>query len=844
MEAMHPVPQLVAVIFVLLLIALSVNLLARRSGLPYTVLLVLVGIDISFLSDNVPSLANMESALSISPDLILFVFLPTLIFESSYNLDTALLRRNSVQILALAIPGLLLSTGLIGLIIWQALDIGLVAALLLGAILSATDPVAVIALFRQVGAPGRLSTLIEGESLFNDATALVVSKILLGILAVGAFSGPQLAGGVVDFFILFAGGLAFGVFLGYICGLFIGWLDSNPVFEISLTIAVAYLAFLIAEEVLHISGVMATLGAGLLLGSWGRLRISASVQVSLEHFWDVLSFVSNALLFLLLGMQVNLMELARSWDLILWVVLAMLVSRAIVIFVLLPLFDRLPGVKPVGLGYRFIMFWGGLRGAIALAIVLSLTDYPFKDLFVALVTGAVLFTLLVQGLTIKPVLSLLGLDKAPPADRLALFERDLEAHQLAIQRLPALQKGGMFSSRIAHRLNQKSRQAIGKAKRKIKRFRQRELSHDEALNLFFLRALAEEKSHYQEMFDAGHISERSMRRLLLVLDHQIDTLKYDSGFHEINGHRHYEFIEHWLFRLIGDRTPLQPLVERLRISHINHYYEVVWGHFQGSRHVLNALEQLAQLESTPKDIVDQVLERFHHWNNLASDKLHRLNQDFPELARLLQVRLGKRIVLLAEIDTTREQARLGTLAKGAAEQIEVSLERQLKALRGLPIPDLEDNPAKLLRRVPLFSRLSQPELEQIAAQCEALTLEKHDQLIQQGSRSDRLYIVSRGIIRLQSKTAAGEQHLSTLIAGDSFGESALMGELRAPDTSMVAQTPARLYALSRDSLNQLMAQNTAMASRLKRSDARQRQIHGVEVSYAGATEQRGDPGKP
>ncbi|WP_432696011.1 cation:proton antiporter [Marinobacterium sp. YM272] len=827
---MHPVPQLVAVLFALLLIALSVNLIARRSGLPFTVLLVLVGMGISLLSDNVPSLANMESTLSISPDLILFVFLPTLIFESSYNLDAGLLKRNSVQILTLAVPGLLLSTGLIGVIIWQALDIGLVASLLLGAILSATDPVAVIALFRQIGAPGRLSTLIEGESLFNDATALVLSKILLGILAAGAITGSQLAGGVVEFFILFAGGLAFGALLGYLCGLLIGWLDSDPVLEIILTTAVAYLAFLIAEELMHVSGIMATLGAGLTLGTWGRLRVSASVRVYMEHFWEVLAFASNALLFLLLGMEVNLLELARAWELILWVVLAMLVSRAIVVFVLLPLLDRVPGVRPVGLGYRVIMFWGGLRGAIALAIVLSLTDYPFKDLFVAMVTGAVLFTLLVQGLTIKPVLKLLKLDQPPIADRLALFERDLEAHQHAIDRLPALQQGGMFSSRIAHRLHLHSRQAINKAKRKIKRLRKRELRHDQELNLFFIRALAEERSYYLEMYDAGHISESSIRRLLMVLDHQLDTLKYNGGFQNVNGHHSYEYIEHWLFRLLGEETPLKPLVERLRITHINRYYEITWGHFQGSRHVLNSLEELARLESTPRDIVDQVLEQFRHWNSLASDKLHRLNQDFPELARLLQERLGKRIVLLAEVETTREQARLGTLPKGAAERIELELYRQLKALRGLPIPILEDDPAKLLPRVPLFARLPHSAIERIAAQCEAVTLEKHDHLIHQGKRSDRLYIVSRGIVRLQSRVNGDEHHLSTLIAGDSFGESALMGELRNPDISVVAQTPARLYALSRESLDRLMEQDHALAGHLKRSDARQRQIHHSESS--------------
>ncbi|HEV8078904.1 MAG TPA: cation:proton antiporter, partial [Marinobacter sp.] len=419
----QPIQELVSTIFILLLIALGVYLLSQRSNLPYTVMLVVVGIGINFASSTVPALEQMGNTLQISPDLILFVFLPTLIFESSYNLDASQLRRNSVQILTLAIPGLLLSTALIGLIIWKALDIDLIAALLLGALLSSTDPIAVISLFRKIGAPSRLTSLIEGESLFNDAAALVASKILLTIMAAGVLSQDQLTNGALNFITLFFGGLLFGVVLGYLTGKLIGWIDSDPILEIGITTALAYLSFLIAEEVLHISGIMATLGAGLTLGTWGKLRITSSVRVYFEHFWTVLAFAANSFLFLLLGMQVDLISLVSAWDLVLWVILAMLVSRALVIFGLLPIVNMLPKVEPIGIKYRFIMFWGGLRGAISLAIVLSLPDYPFKDIFIALVTGAVLFTLLVQGLTMPLALRKLTLDKPPLADRLALLER-------------------------------------------------------------------------------------------------------------------------------------------------------------------------------------------------------------------------------------------------------------------------------------------------------------------------------------------------------------------------------------------------------------------------------------
>nr|WP_246590257.1 cation:proton antiporter [Marinobacterium ramblicola] len=814
-----------------MLVALGVYLVSRRTHLPFTVMLVIVGIAISYLGSNVPALGQVEETLRISPDLILFVFLPTLIFESSYNLDARQLRHNSLQILTLAIPGLLLSTGLIGLIVWQALDIDLLAALLMGALLSATDPVAVIALFRQIGAPARLTALIEGESLFNDATALVVSKILLTTLAIGALSADQLTAGLLNFITLFAGGLAFGVLLGYLTGKVIGWIDSDPIIEIGLTTALAYLSFLVAEEVLGVSGVMATLGAGLTLGTWGRLRIAASVRVYLDHFWDVLAFAANAFLFLLLGMQVDLPSLIETWDLVLWVILAMLVSRALVIFGLLPLIGRLPKVDPIGIGYRFIMFWGGLRGAIALAIVLSLPEYPFKDLFVALVTGAVLFTLLAQGLSMKPALRLMKLDQPPLADRLALLEREIIAHQRAIRRLPALHQGGLFSSRVTQRLSHRSHDAIESAKQAIRQLRKTQLSHGQEFNLFFLRALTEEKSYYREMFERGHLSESVTRRLLMILEHQTDTLRYNGQFHNGVGRLQYEFIEHWLFSRFSHPPLLHKLLERIRIARISRYYETVWGHFQGSRHVLHSIDELARIESTPPDIVAQVREHYTHWNHLATDKLHRLNHDFPEFALLMQERLGRRIVLLSEVETTREQARHGAIPKGVAEEIEADFLHQLKRLRGQSVQKIYDDPELLLKRVPLFAKLPRRLLRMIAEACEPITLDKHDYLIHQGSHNDTLYIVSRGTVRLQQYVNGKEHQLSTLIAGDSFGESALLGEGQA-DLSVVAQTPSRLYALSRERLQAFMREDSELKNLLTDSDAQQRHLHQYKQDMA------------
>ena len=419
MEGSSHIPQIVGGVTALLLVATAIFVLTRRSRFPFTVALVSIGVLLASLGGMLPGVAPSLAEFKVSPALILYVFLPVLVFESAFNLDPRLLRQNLGSVMTLAVPGLLLSTLLIGVVIRLLTPFSFAEALLLGAILSATDPVAVVSLFRRLGAPRRLTILVEGESLFNDATSIVLARILLGVMLAGEVTGAAAAQGALDFVLVFAGGLAFGAILGLLAGLLLGAVGSDLYAEITLTTTLAYLSFLIAEEVLHVSGVTATVAAGLVVGGWGRAKISPAVRAHLDHFWSYVAFVGNALIFLLVGLRVDLAELWANAGLLAWVVIAMLASRAAVIYLLMPLVGRLPGAEPVGAAYRAVMFWGGLRGAVALAITLSLPEFPAREQFIAVVLGAVLFTLLVKGLTIERLVRRLGLDQPPLADRFA-----------------------------------------------------------------------------------------------------------------------------------------------------------------------------------------------------------------------------------------------------------------------------------------------------------------------------------------------------------------------------------------------------------------------------------------
>src|SRR5215831_1625531 len=634
--------QIVAGVIALLLIAVAVLVLTRRLRFPFTVALVLIGAALSSAALVFPKIFPALRDLEISPPLILYVFLPVLIFESAFNLDPRLLRQNLGPVLTLAVPGLLLSTLLIGVIVKFTSPFPLISTLLLGAILSATDPVAVISVFRRLGAPKRLTILIEGESLFNDATSIVLARILLGVLLMGQLSDRVVARGVFDFMFVFVGGLAVGALLGLIAGYLIGLVGSDLYVEISLTMALAYVSFLVAERVFGVSGVTATMAAGLVIGSWGRVKISLPIRHHLQHYWAYIAFIANALIFLMVGLRVNLAALWANAGPLLWVILAMLVSRAALIYGLMPLVGRLPRAEPIGHAYRAVMFWGGLRGAVAIAIVLSLPPFPQREAFVALVMGSVLFTLLVKGLTIESLVRRLGLDQPPIADRFARLETLIAARKLALERLPDLLSVNLFNAQIAESLRAESVDKLLAAKSELDELSHSELDRNRQRRIAFLRAFAEERATYVDLFDNGQLTEAAFRELTLAVDVQQDAMRYRgvylvSPVRKLHRHRVERFILGLLDRLkLGSR-----LAERLRLRRVALDYDVAWGEFQASGRVLAVLENFLRMEAIPSRVLEEVLNSYHERHRTAQERLDQTAEQFPEFVNDLQEELGR-----------------------------------------------------------------------------------------------------------------------------------------------------------------------------------------------------------
>jgi len=516
--------EAIGIVLGMLIVAMTVALLVRRWRLPYTVVLVIAGLIIA-LSRRVPGLTlSPEDYKAVCYDLLL----PALLFEAALNFKWEFFVRNWRPIFTLALPGTLVSIGLVGLLVHHLLGVPLLQSLLLGAIISPTDPLSVLAIFRQLGVSRRLSVLIEGESLFNDAVGLVIFTILLK--ASGPGGGVNILDGVATFFFVSVGGAIVGGVFGLVASRLTRHVDDHLI-EVTLSTVLAYGAFLAAEAVniggQHFSGIIAVVVAGLCMGNYGEeTGMSATTVVALHNFWEYAGFVVNSIVFLLIGTELAQVSGVPDWPTMigyaLLVYLIMTAARAVVAYGGGHVISKL--MQPLPLRWRHVLVWGGLKGALSMVMVLSVPtaarQWQGFDFLITATFGVVFISLVLQGLTIRRLSEFLGLDARPGAvEDYEMLVGQIIAHQAALNELERLNTSHVITHRVFASLREPRETQIARLAEQIEEV-QEQAEELEQLQVFEAQRLVHhaEKSALLDAFRRGLIAEKTLQTLAADID--------------------------------------------------------------------------------------------------------------------------------------------------------------------------------------------------------------------------------------------------------------------------------------------------------------------------------------
>ncbi|OFY37595.1 MAG: hypothetical protein A2Z69_01160 [Bacteroidetes bacterium RBG_13_44_24] len=520
--------SLLFIIIALILGTLTRHLL-KKTPVPYTVLLVVTGVLLGvitrfhFISESFEVVYRSISwAGSINPHVVFFVFLPTLIFEAAFGMDWHTFRKTSVNATLLAGPGILIALGLTAVLLIgiRNLNIGLrnwtwPVALMFGAVISASDPVAVVAILKEMGASKKLSTLIDGEAILNDGTAIVLFMVFyLPLSGQVTELNPFL-----DFLKVAVGGTLFGLIMARFVMFWLKNVFNDAMVEIVVLLASAYLTFYIAEEFLHVSGVLALFGLGITMASVGKTRISPEVIKFLHEFWELAVYLANTLIFIIVGVIIASRVNFTIGDFVVLIILyvGIHVARAVMIALLYPFMKR------SGYGVTFkdsvVTWYGALRGAVGLAlalIVAGMETLPveIRDQFLFLTAGIVMLTLLINATTIKFIVDKLGMTRMAASKAIILNqtfqtvsdEMEKEVVKISSDRYYKNADDGIIKSYLP----------------RYKKVKVESTLKSNELAELRRRVLEKEKANYWEQFNKGIISSETVIKLTESISEMLD----------------------------------------------------------------------------------------------------------------------------------------------------------------------------------------------------------------------------------------------------------------------------------------------------------------------------------
>jgi CPA1 family monovalent cation:H+ antiporter len=518
--------QTETILILLFSVAAAVAIVVRQWHVPYTVALVLAGLALGIV--------NVFTPPHLTKELLFSVFLPGLLFEAAFHIEFREFWRNRSAVVSLAVPGVAAAVALTTVVLTPVvntlhLEQGFTwqYALVFGALIAATDPIAVVAVFRSLGVPPRLSVLLDGESLLNDGTAIVFFMLSLSLVTGAGVTAGRLA---TDFFKIVGIGGLIGAAVGLAVSQVIKHIDDAMI-EITLTTIAAYGSFATAEH-FHYSGVIAVVVAGVLCGNYGaRVGMTPSTRVAVETFWEYVAFALNSIVFLLIGLEVHLDALLSSWKAILVAYLVVTAGRGLVIFVVSGLLrktrERIPWP------WSIVLTWGGLRGALPMVLVLSLAkDFPHRDLLVTMTFGVVMISILVHGMTVSPLLRWLGIVKRREHRETYEFARGkLQAASAALEELERMSHVHFYSDDVRAQLKGEYEKRIEEEQDQIGELELDRVAIVAQESQWARRhLLLTEKNQVIDSFRQGVLSQEIHEKLLADIDARL--LRLESGEEE------------------------------------------------------------------------------------------------------------------------------------------------------------------------------------------------------------------------------------------------------------------------------------------------------------------------
>ncbi len=815
-------------IIIISVLSIGALLLAFSShfGFPFTIALVLAGIGLTNIHEYAPENIQIIFQSDISPNLILCICLPALIFESVFNLHVKELKSNIMAILFLAIPGLLISTFIIGTITHYLTGISFAYSLLLGSILSATDPVAVISIFKKLGAPKKLTILIEGESLFNDATSIVTSKIILSVILSGTFTTHHILSGVEHFLIEFLGGLIVGTIVAYVIGWILSKVEHNREIEISLTIILAYGSFIIAQEIFHVSGVTSTVAAGLILGTWGYTKISPEIITFNTKFWEFLAYSANALIFLIVGISVKVSSLITNFWSIVIVIIAISISRLFVIYGLVPLINKFPGQPNINIRYQTIMYWGGLRGAIALAIILSINKFEYSELFTTIILGIVLYTLLVQGLTIEKLVKYLSLDKLSIPEKFSRLQAIFIAKKKSISAVDEMQEMGMLSINTANSVYTKYYKELDDITNKLNKLKTGKFTLDDEKIYLFKRCFSVERTFCYSMFAKGHFANITYNRLIYRIDEQISYISKSSNLNNPE----YKFVLNKggslkiIIKNINKLKILTRLSNYLNAKYIALNYKFAWGSYHGAKNALLHIKEIRANKNFSDSAVDDVYHYFDKYHYEAKKYLLSITSQFPEFVTHMQSRLAERILLSAEINCLNEQIISGTLPEELAQDLKIQKYDQITKRRERPEKIVHINNKDHFKKINIFKNLPNFELDLIKKSSEERIINIDSLVIAQNDKSDYIFFITSGIVDIIHNKNNFQHHVASLLTGNYFSTN----DNESSRYDYKTTTPCTIICFKKKDLNEILDSCPNLKDNLATSQDKRKNLFEID----------------